>query len=227
MKISSAGVELIASFEGCKLTAYWDATGKVWTIGYGHTKNVNKGDVITKEQAKQFLADDCADAERQVMRFDNIYHWNQNEFDALVSFAFNVGSIDQLTAKGTRTRAEIAEKLPAYNKSGGVLLNGLTRRRNAEKKLFLAPVQGDAARMATTTCETVKYVAKVTAMKLNVRTGAGLNYSNLSSYPYLLKDNLVDVLEDEIAGSNGSEWSKIKIAGKHTAYVCSDYLSRV
>ena len=179
MKISNAGVELIASFEGCKLNAYWDATGKVWTIGYGHTKNVKKGDVITKAQATQFLTDDCADAERQVMRFDGTYHWNQNEFDALVSFAFNVGSIDQLTAKGTRTRAEIAEKLPAYNKSGGVVLNGLTRRRIAEQKLFRTPVSTSNQNDSTSTTIEGVYVAKVTASRLNVRTGPGLNYGNL------------------------------------------------
>lgn len=228
MKISNAGVELIASFEGCKLNAYWDATGKVWTIGYGHTKNVKKGDVITKAQATQFLADDCADAERQVMRFDGIYHWNQNEFDALVSFAFNVGSIDQLTAKGTRTRAEIAEKLPAYNKSGGVVLNGLTRRRIAEQKLFRTPVsasnQNDSS--ATTTVEGV-YVAKVTASRLNVRTGPGLNYGNLPEYPQLAKDNLVDVLGGTVKGSNSTTWNKIKIANKYEGYVCSKYLTRV
>lgn len=181
MKISDAGVALIASFEGCKLNAYWDATGKVWTIGYGHTKNVKKGDVITQAQANQFLKDDCADAERQVMRFDSIYQWNQNEFDALVSFAFNVGSIDQLTAKGTRTRAQIAEKLPAYNKSGGVLLNGLTRRRNAEKKLFLTPVSGAAAQTTQTTTSESVYVAKVTATRLNVRTGQALSTRTLLS----------------------------------------------
>jgi GH24 family phage-related lysozyme (muramidase) len=228
MKISSAGVELIASFEGCKLTAYWDATGKVWTIGYGHTKNVNKGDAITKEQAKQFLADDCADAERQVMRFDIIYHWNQNEFDALVSFAFNVGSIDQLTAKGTRTRAEIAEKLPAYNKSGGVLLNGLTRRRNAEKKLFLTPVSTSNQNGSNNATENEGvYVAKVTANRLNVRTGPGLNYGNLSEYPQLAKGNLVDVLGGTVKGSNNTTWNRVKIANKYEGYVCAKYITRV
>ena len=162
------------------------------------------------------------------MRFDGIYHWNQNEFDALVSFAFNVGSIDQLTAKGTRTRAEIAEKLPAYNKSGGVVLNGLTRRRIAEQKLFRTPVsasnQNDSS--ATTTVEGV-YVAKVTASRLNVRTGPGLNYGNLPEYPQLAKDNLVDVLGGTVKGSNSTTWNRIKIANKNEGYVCSKYLTRV
>lgn len=227
MKISDAGVALIASFEGCKLNAYWDATGKVWTIGYGHTKKVKKGDVITQAQANQFLKDDCADAERQVMRFDSIYHWNQNEFDALVSFAFNVGSIDQLTAKGTRTRAQIAEKLPAYNKSGGVLLNGLTRRRNAEKKLFLTPVSGAAAQTTQTTTSENVYVAKVTATRLNVRTGPGLKYKNVPEYPQLAKDNLVDVLGGTVKGDSNTTWNRIKIANKYEGYVCSKYLTRV
>ncbi len=68
------------------------------------------------------------------------YNWNQNEFDALVSFAYNIGSIDGLTAKGARTRSEIAAKILEYNKAGGKVLAGLTRRRQEERKLFLTPV---------------------------------------------------------------------------------------
>ena len=68
------------------------------------------------------------------------YNWTQPEFDALVSFAYNIGSIDGLTAKGTRTRSEIAAKILEYNKAGGKVLSGLIRRRQEERKLFLTPV---------------------------------------------------------------------------------------
>lgn len=68
------------------------------------------------------------------------YEWNQNEFDGLVSFAYNIGSIDQLTANGTRTKEQIANKILAYNKAGGKVLAGLTRRRQEERTLFLTPV---------------------------------------------------------------------------------------
>ena len=61
--------------------------------------------------------------------FFSAYNWNQNEFDALVSFAYNIGSIDGLTASGSRSKEEIADKIQAYNKAGGKVLSGLIRRR--------------------------------------------------------------------------------------------------
>ena len=139
MKISKRGIELIKGFEGCVLTAYQDAVG-VWTIGYGHTRGVKQGQVISGEQAERYLIEDCETFENNVNSFDSIYHWNQNEFDALVSFAFNIGSINQLTANGTRSRAEIAEKIPEYIKAGGRVLEGLKKRRQKERELFLTPV---------------------------------------------------------------------------------------
>lgn len=135
MKISQTGLKLIEEFEGCRLVAYADAVG-VWTIGYGHTKGVKKGQAITKEQAEHYLKQDVKTAENNVNKYYDRYKWNQNQFDALVSFAFNIGSIDQLTAKGTRSIAEISEKILQYNKAGGKVLAGLTRRRKAEKLLF-------------------------------------------------------------------------------------------
>lgn len=74
--------------------------------------------------------------EKKVDKYSK-YNFNQNEFDALVSFAYNVGSIDGLTANGTRTKAQIASKILAYNKAGGKVLSGLTRRRQAEYALFI------------------------------------------------------------------------------------------
>ena len=74
------------------------------------------------------------------MKYDVRYNWNQNEFDALASFAFNIGSIDQLTANGSRSKSVISNKLLEYNKAGGKVYAGLTRRRKAERDLFLTPV---------------------------------------------------------------------------------------
>lgn len=139
MKISDKGLDLIKSFEGCRLEAYKDPVG-IWTIGYGHTKGVRKGQKITSAQATEFLRQDCATAEKNVSKFDNIYHWNQNQFDALVSFSYNIGSINGLTANGTRSIQQISNKITAYNKAGGKVLAGLRRRRAAEKKLFNTPV---------------------------------------------------------------------------------------
>lgn len=137
MVTSNNGINLIKKFEGCRLTAYQDSVG-VWTIGYGHTKGVKKGQTITEAQATTFLKSDLSTAEKYVMRHNATYNFNQNQFDALVSFTFNCGggNLSKLTNNDKRTIAEISEKILSYNKGGGKVLNGLTRRRKAEKELF-------------------------------------------------------------------------------------------
>ena len=138
MRTGQAGIKLIKQFEGCRLTAYKCPAG-VWTIGYGHTQGVQPGQTITQAQAEQMLASDLGRYERNVNKYQDKYKWSQNEFDALVSFAYNIGGIDQLTAGGTRTRQEIADKMLLYNKANGKVLSGLTRRRQAERELFMSP----------------------------------------------------------------------------------------
>lgn len=139
--LSSNGLNLIKSFEGCKLTAYKCLpTEKYYTIGYGHYgSDVTAGMKITKEQAEELLLQDCKKAIKHVNSFMSKYNFNQNQFDALVSFAFNVGSINQLTASGTRTLEQISSKITAYNKSGGRVIAGLVKRRAKEKELFDTP----------------------------------------------------------------------------------------
>lgn len=136
LSISNNGLDLIKRFEGCRLTAYQDSVG-VWTIGYGHTSGVRKGQTITQIQADSFLKSDCASAEKSVNSYSK-YNWNQNQFDALVSFTFNCGSgnLKTLLNNGQRTIAEISSKITAYNKAGGKVLQGLVNRRAAEKELF-------------------------------------------------------------------------------------------
>lgn len=137
-KISDAGIALIKSFEGCRLDAYKCPTGK-WTIGYGHTGGVTAGQKITAAQAEAYLRVDLERFEKNVAKFDSKYHWTQNEFDALVSFAYNLGSIDKLIAGGTRSKAVIAKKMLLYTKDGeGNVLQGLVRRRKAEQEMFLS-----------------------------------------------------------------------------------------
>lgn len=137
MKISAKGLSLIKQFEGCRLFAYRCPAG-VLTIGYGHTAGVTDNMQITQEQAENYLREDVEKYENAVMKYDAIYNFNQNQFDALVSFTYNcgTGNLKNLTASGTRTLAQISAKLPAYCKAGGVVLRGLQRRREAEKQLF-------------------------------------------------------------------------------------------
>lgn len=137
MKISQAGIELIKSFEGCYLDAYKCPAG-VWTIGYGHTAGVTGGQKISQAQAEAYLRADLERYEKNVMKYDGTYRWTQAEFDAMVSFAYNLGSIDKLTANGTRPKAVIAEKMPLYTKANGEELPGLVRRRQAEQAMFIS-----------------------------------------------------------------------------------------
>ena len=143
MKTSSNGLKLIKRFEGCQLKAYKCASG-VWTIGYGHAYGVKSTNVITQAKAEELLVEDLEKFEKRVDKYKTTYNWNQNEYDAMVSFAFNIGNIDQLTANGIRTKEQIAEKMLLYNRAGGKVLSGLNERRKAERELFLtkvAPVQ--------------------------------------------------------------------------------------
>ena len=135
-KINKSGLNLIKKYEGCRLTSYICPAG-VLTIGYAHTgKDVKPNQTITKKKAISLLKKDLARFERHVQSYNYIYEWTDNEFSALVSFAFNIGNIDQLTAYGTRTRSQIRSAMVKYVKANGKTLAGLVKRRKAELKLF-------------------------------------------------------------------------------------------
>lgn len=136
--ISQTGIDLIKSFEGLSLKAYkCVSTEKYYTIGYGHYgADVKAGQTITKKQAEDLLKQDVQRFVNHVNNYMSIYNFNQNQFDALVSFAYNIGNIKQLTASGTRSISQISASIPLYNKSGGRVLNGLVRRRKKEQELF-------------------------------------------------------------------------------------------
>ena len=143
MELSQRGLDLIKRYEGLRLKAYKPVpTEKYWTIGYGHySESVKEGMVITEGQAENFLRMDCEASVRAVNSLKRDF--NQNQFDALVSFTFNcgVGSLKSLCHG--RTLDVIAEKILLYNKAGGKVLNGLVRRRKEERELFLTPCETD------------------------------------------------------------------------------------
>lgn len=150
MIIPERAIKLIKEFEGCNLKTYDDGTGTL-TIGYGITnadksitgKTIKKGMSITRETADEWLRVALEKKYKPlVMKYDSAYHFNQNEFSALLSFCFNIGSIDQLTAKGTRSKAVISDKMLEYNKMNGKPAAGLIRRREAERKMFLEKYTG-------------------------------------------------------------------------------------
>ena len=135
MKTSDNGIKLITSFEGCKLSAYQDPVG-VWTIGFGHTSGVQPGMVIDSDTAIVLFKEDLKKYEANVNKFMPIYNFTQNQYDAMVSYAYNIGSINKLVDNGKRTLKEISDDIPNHNKAKGKVLAGLTRRRMAEKALF-------------------------------------------------------------------------------------------
>lgn len=148
MKTSRRGVALIQEFEGYSSVAYRDPIG-IWTIGYGFIEGVQEGDRITKEQATDRLKRELVKYEQAVMQATG-GGCNQNEFDALVSFAFNVGtdgmkksSVIKAHRRGDKQAA--ARAFALWNKAGGKVWAGLTRRRAAEAALYLEPMPDDVS----------------------------------------------------------------------------------
>lgn len=148
MRISENGIALIKMFEGLELDSYQDIAG-VWTIGYGHTETAGPDQHISEREAEELLRHDLDPRERAVQQLSNV-PLNQNEFDALVSFVFNVGigGFKGSTARrrlNRNDRVGAADALTWWNKAtvDGNLreVTGLTRRRAAEKALFLTPVE--------------------------------------------------------------------------------------
>ena len=142
MNISENCINLIKEFEGYKLKPYKLSGEQYYTVGFGHYgQDVNPNKKYTKKEVEALLYSDLLRFTQGVLRYDKIYHWNQNELDSLVSFAYNVGSIDGLTSKGSRSREQIAYFMRKYVKgSDGKALDGLVKRREKERELFLTPV---------------------------------------------------------------------------------------
>jgi lysozyme len=139
MVTSEEGASLIKKFEGCKLEAYQCAAG-VWTIGYGHTKEVSEGDVISQFEAEDLLTYDLQEFEGYVLDYVSV-PLKQNEFDALVSWTFNLGSGNLrsstlLKKLNDHKYKEVPTEIRRWNKAAGKVLDGLVRRREAESLLF-------------------------------------------------------------------------------------------
>lgn len=139
MRTGPDGIELIRHFEGCRLNAYLCPAG-VWTIGYGHTANVKEGDRVDQEAAEAFLIEDLEKFEQAVTRLVEV-PLTQQQFDALVSWTFNLGAGN--LAESTLLRklnnyqyAEVPEQMMRWVRAGGQVLDGLVRRRAAEAALF-------------------------------------------------------------------------------------------
>ena len=139
MKTSQKGIDFIKRHEALRLNAYLDAVG-VWTIGYGHTSTAKKGMTITEAEAEKLLVDDLKTAEEEINSHN--LPLKQNQFDALVSFVFNVGvgnfrsSTLLKRLKANPNDPDIANQFKKWVYGNGKVLPGLVRRRNEEAKLY-------------------------------------------------------------------------------------------
>ena len=139
MNISEKGLELIKHFEGCELEAYKCAAG-VWTIGYGHIKTAEEGKVIIQEEADELLVEEIVEYEDYVKAAVTV-ELNQDQFDALVSWTFNLGNGNlnastMLKVVNSGDFEGVPAQIKRWNKAGGKVLEGLIRRREAEANLF-------------------------------------------------------------------------------------------
>lgn len=139
-KTSQRGIDLIKEFEGFSSYAYL-CPANVWTIGYGHTKGVKRGDKVTAPEAEQLLRDDLAYFEAKVAALCPVT--TQSQYDALVSFCYNLGegNLESSTLRKKHNAGDYAgaaKEFARWNKAGGKVLAGLTRRRAAEAALYAA-----------------------------------------------------------------------------------------
>ncbi|MEQ9887555.1 lysozyme [Pectobacterium zantedeschiae] len=143
--INDAGLNLIKSFEGLRLTKYLDTAGR-WTIGYGHlilsNENFNNG--ITTQEADLLLRQDLKTAETGVQHCVKV-DLNGNQFGALTSFAYNLGveNLEESTLLRLLNQGDYdaaADQFPRWDKDGEQIVEGLLHRREAEKALFLKPI---------------------------------------------------------------------------------------
>ena len=139
MKVSQECVDMIKFFEGFESKAYL-CPANVWTIGYGRTKNVKEGDTITEIQAERDLLEELEVFGNQVLNTVKV-PLKQNELDALTSWTYNLGvgnlqSSTLLKELNSKNYNAAGQEMLRWNKAGGKVLAGLTRRREAEAKLW-------------------------------------------------------------------------------------------
>lgn len=156
MKTNDKGIKLIKEFEGLRLQAYQDSVG-VWTIGYGHTASAGSprpvsGMRITESEAEEILRRDLNQYEDAVTSSVKV-PLSSNQFSALVSFTFNLGagnlrSSTLLRKLNAGDYLGAAHEFSRWNKAGGKVLAGLTRRREAEQILFITDAGKDAKPVA-------------------------------------------------------------------------------
>lgn len=218
MKTSEKGLDLIKKYEGLRLTAYKAVPSEeFYTIGYGHYgKDVSPGMKITKEQADTYLKSDVKKAENAVNNLKKGF--NQNQFDALVSFTYNVGVGNLKKLANGRSVEEIGNKITLYTKAGGKTLAGLVKRRNEEQKLYKTPINpgseiqnGNKEKQSESNpvepIASKEFKVKISVPNLNIRKGPGTNYDKTGKFTGIGIFTIVDKKDGK--GSNKG-WGKLK-----------------
>ena len=202
MKISQEGIELIKKYEGCRLSAYTCPSG-VWTIGYGHTRTAYKGMTITQERAEQLLMED-------IPRYYPVGNFNQNQWDSLTSFCFNCG---QGALQDVLTSGDITGTMRMYHKgNGGVVLQGLVRRRAEEIDLYNTPVECDNGYSYYE-----QGVATVIADIMNIRNRPSIT-GDIQSEKYFKGEEIV---YSRVYKNDGYYWVEYDRANGEKGYVAS------
>lgn len=239
MKISQVGIDLIKSFEGCSLKAYKCPAG-VWTIGYGETgtftltgQKICKGLTITQEQADKSFAITLSNKGYEKAVNNLGIKLNQNQFDALVSFCYNLGTGifkgNLLNALKKEDYESVANQILLYNKArvNGVLtvLRGLDRRRKAERSLFLKECveQKDDLELAAAVSKTIK-----SGVHLDYNQWKRLDLINLNNVPVLLlKLGGIDKLTSSGIISDNELWTESKYNANHVRSLLIKYASKI
>ncbi|ALH46485.1 endolysin [Bacillus phage VMY22] len=171
MSVSDNGVNFVKSFEGYFQDAYWDKWGSVWTIGYGHTKGVKRGDRLENEREAHNILKRDLDSHMIIPKQDITSNLSQSQYDALTSFAFNLGASifrnnrNLLDAINSSNWNEASRIMKLFNRAGGQVLPGLTRRRNAEADMMLKTDEGQPT--ATETYDSSWFTKETGVFKLD------------------------------------------------------------
>jgi len=206
--INEAGMAILREFEGCKLTSYKDIAG-VWTIGYGHTgPDVVEGLVWRQTKADAQLSKDVAERVPQVLSACKVEP-NENQLAALVCLAFNIGigafkKSTVLRLHNAGSFAEAATAFSMWNKAGGRVRAGLTRRRAAEAALYLTPIEADAPQTTRATPDASKDPSAA-GDAIN-KTAAMLGQGSALVAPLLAYSPIWDAVSDRVANPTHLIW---------------------
>ena len=217
MKTSEKGLDLIKKYEGLRLTAYKAVPSEeFYTIGYGHYgKDVSPGMKITKDQADKYLKSDVKKAENAVNNLKKGF--NQNQFDALVSFTYNTGIGNLKKLANGRSIEEIGNKITLYTKAGGKTLAGLVKRRNEEQKLYKTPInpvseiqngnKEEVIESKPSETEFNEFKVKISVPNLNIRKGPGTDYEKTGKFTGV---GIFTIVNKKDGKGSKKGWGKLK-----------------